>query len=329
MKKLFVFIFSAMMVVFLVLPVSAPTQTTAADWKPSRSISLTVGYGPGGGFDIWGRAIARVLEKPVGVPVVVNNIPGLGGVTAVETLWRTEPDGHTIHIFELASMLIAQYLTKARYDLHKFTPIGVAQVGSRALWAAKASPFNSIQDVVKAGKTRTLRGGTTGLSSGLWQCMAVFANEAGIDVKPVSGYKSGAECLAALEAGDFDILVMPPVTTLPFLKRGSVNGLALGGSSHDPRLPGVPTFTEAGFPKTGSFARVVRSLMAPPGTPSAAAGFLEKSLMDALSSPEFLKWLESRGELAGALNAQQMSELLEETDKIVKDFLPILGQYMK
>ena len=329
MKRSFLFIFSVMMVIFFVFTVITPTLTSAADWRPSKPISLLVGYGPGGGFDIWGRAIARVLRKHVGVPVVVRNVPGLGGVTAMETLWRTKPDGHTVVIFELASMIIAQYLTKANYDMYKFIPIGVANIGTRALWAAKDSPFNSLQDVVKAGKTKTLRGGTTGLSSGLWLCMAVFASDAGIDVKPVAGYKSGAECLTALEANDFDILVMPPVTTLPFLERGSVKCLALGGSSHDPRLPGVPTFAEAGYPKTSSFAVTLRALTAPPGTPPSAAGFLEKSLMDALKSPEFLKWLKSRGEAGVTLNAQEMSKLTRDTDEIVKEFLPVLGKYFK
>lgn len=328
MKKMFVFLVCTTIAAFMLFSIMAPAQAGAADWKPSKPITLTVGYGPGGGFDIWARAIAGVLTKQVGVPVVVENIPGLGGVTALESLWRTKPDGYTIHLFELASMLIAQYLTKAKYDLRQCTPIGIAQVGTRALWAAKASPFNSIQDVVKAGKSRTLRGGTTGLSSGLWLAMAVFASEAGIDVKPVSGYKSGAELLTALEAGDFDIVVMPPVTAMPFVERGSVRCLALGGSSHDPRLPGVPTYKEVGYPKTGAFSRVVRSLIAPPGTPPAAAAFLEKSLMDALRSPEFVKWLESQGEDVGALNAQQMRQELKDTDEIVKEFLPILKPYM-
>lgn len=329
MKRLYVTFVSVMMVVFIISTISAQSQTLMTAWKPSGPISMICGHGAGGGFDNWARAISMVLQKHVDVPVVVKNIPGLGGATGVETLWRSKPDGQTIHLFEGGAMLSAQYLLGHSYNIHKLTFIGTVQNAPFAMFVAKASAFNSLQDFVKAGKSKTLRGGTTGLSSGLWQSMAVFANEAGLDIRPVPGYQSGADMLVGLEAGDFDAMFVPPQTALASLKRGSVKALAVSGPSRDQRIPDTPTFAEAGFPKIGTFGTVIRAVAAPPDTPSQIANFFEKAFLNTMSDPKFLDWVKSQNDFIEPLNSKQTIELFQETDKVIKESLPILKQYVK
>lgn len=329
MKRLSIIFVFVMMVVFIISTIPAQSQTPVTAWKPSGPISMICPHGPGGGFDNWARAISMVLPKHVDVPVVVKNIPGLGGATGMETLWRSKPDGQTIHLFEGAAMLSAQHILGFSYDIHKLAFIGTAQITPFAFFVSKASRFNSLQDFVKAGKSEPLRGGTTGLSSGLWQAMAIFANEAAITIKPVPGYKSGGDLLVALEAGDFDAMFVPPQTALASLKRGSVRTLAVAGPSHDPRVPGTPTFAEAGYPGTGNFASVIRALAAPPGTPPQIIGFLEKAFLDTMKDPKFSEWLKSQNDFVEPLNGKQTVDLFQTTDKVITQFLPILKQYLK
>ena len=326
-KSLIAFISLAL--AFLVLNTEVFPQPTATAWKPSRAMVLIVPFGPGGGYDTWGRRIAKTMEKHVGVPVVVKNIQGLGGVSAMETIQRTKPDGHTIILFELYAMLIAQRLLQPSYDIYKFTPVGVVQDIPSALWGATSSPFKSIKDVLTIGKTKTLRGGTTGLSSGLWLYQAVLAAEAKIDIRPVSGYGGGGACLLALEAGDIDLQFVNIIPALPWLKRGTVRALAVGGDSRDPRLPDTPTFAEVGLPKTGDFARGIRTVMGPPGIPSAAAAFLEKSLSATLSDKEFLTWLKKQGDVVTPMTAKQLTVLIGKADKTIEEFLPVLKPWFK
>jgi len=70
----------------------------ASTWKPSDKIRWICPHGPGGGFDRWSRAQAKSMQKYVGVPVVVDNVTGTGGVNAMQTLWRSKPDGQTVHL---------------------------------------------------------------------------------------------------------------------------------------------------------------------------------------------------------------------------------------
>lgn len=330
MKKVSLWVASVLMAAMVVYTSPILAQSKSSEWKPSGAISMICPHGPGGGFDNWARAITMVMQRHVGVPMVVKNIPGVGGATAMETLWRSKPDGQTIHLFEGAAMLSTQYLLGFKYDIQKLAFIGTAQVTPFALFAVtKGSRFNSLQDAVKAGKTKPLRGGTTGLSSGLWQAMAVFANEAGMDIRPIPGYQSGGDMLVGLEAGDFDLMFVPPQTALASLARGSVKALAVGGTSHDPRLPGAPTLAEAGFPKTSAFATVIRALAAPPGIPSPAVEFLERRFLDTMRDPKFLEWLKSQVDFVEPLNSRQTVELFQNTDKVITEFLPVLKQYVK
>ena len=198
-----------------------------------------------------------------------------------------------------------------------------------AIFVNKTSPFNSLQDFISAGRTRTLRGGTTGLASGLWQSMAVFANEAHIDVRPVPGYQSGGAMLVALGAGDFDAMFIPPQAALALIKRGSVKALAVAGTARDSRLPDTPTFAEAGFPQTGDFASVMRTMAAPPDTAPHIAAFHEKAFLATMKDPQFLEWLKKMSDFVDPLNGKQTIELFKRQDKTIKEVLPILKQYMK
>src|SRR5262245_20127148 len=63
---------------------------------PTRPIKIVVGFGPGGLGDITTRAIAQKMSESLGKPVVVEKMPGAGGITAAASVARAEPDGHTI-----------------------------------------------------------------------------------------------------------------------------------------------------------------------------------------------------------------------------------------
>jgi tripartite-type tricarboxylate transporter receptor subunit TctC len=329
MKKLSILSVFLVMVVFVVSKTPVLSQPMAPAWKPSGPITMIVGQGPGGGFDSWARAISAVLPKYVGVPVVVKNVPGLGGATGMETLWRSKPDGYTIMLFEGWPMLSAQYLLGFSYDVQKLTFIGTVHNVPFAIFVAKASAFNSLQDFVSAGKTKSMRGGTTGLASGLWQSMAIFAKEAGIDVKPVAGYQSGADLFVGLEAGDFDGMFMALQGAIPSLKRGSIRTLAVAGTSPDPRVPDVRTFAEMGFPKTSTSATSMKVVTAPPGTPPHISNFHERAFLAIMNDSKFLEWVKSQNDLVDPLNGKQTIELFKRLDKVVAEFLPVLKQYVK
>ena len=74
----------------------------AADDYPNRPVKLVMGFGPGGLGDIAGRAIAQKMSPSLGKPMVIENMPGAGGMTAAASVARAAPDGHTLLVGERA-----------------------------------------------------------------------------------------------------------------------------------------------------------------------------------------------------------------------------------
>ena len=97
-----------------------------ADFYRSKSIQLVLGYGPGGGYDVYARVIARYLGKyiPGNPAVVVINMPGAGSLRATNFLYTTAPkDGLTIGAFarDMPLMGILGGNANVQFDPRKFT----------------------------------------------------------------------------------------------------------------------------------------------------------------------------------------------------------------
>src|SRR3954465_2475321 len=127
---------------------------SAADTNMFRGKTITyiVATGPGGGYDTYGRLIARYLQKYLpGSRVVVRNVPGAGHIVGANTIYAAKADGLTIGMFNTG--LIYDQLIKRQgvlFDLSKFSWIGKASDDTRALMISKNSNFKNIDDIIKA-----------------------------------------------------------------------------------------------------------------------------------------------------------------------------------
>src|SRR5262249_1693771 len=104
-----------------------PQVAKAAPAFPNKNIQFVIPYAPGGGFDVYVRVIAPVMEKylPNKVNIVPINVPSGGGSRGVAQLYRAKPDGYTIGILNIPGMFILQQQQGAgAYDLAKFSWIG-------------------------------------------------------------------------------------------------------------------------------------------------------------------------------------------------------------
>src|SRR5262249_1553731 len=106
------------MVRLLASIVAALASTTAAAQSfPNRSVTMVVGFAPGGGTDIASRIIAKKLGDNIGQSVVVENRAGAGGNIATELVARSQPDGYTLLLASVGSLSVAPHLiAKLPYD---------------------------------------------------------------------------------------------------------------------------------------------------------------------------------------------------------------------
>jgi tripartite-type tricarboxylate transporter receptor subunit TctC len=132
--------------------VSAPAFAADADYFKGKTLTYIVATGPGGGYDTYGRLIARYLQKYLtGSRVLVRNLPGAGHIVGANTIYAAKPDGLTIGMFNTG--LIYDQLIKRQgvmFDLAKFSWIGKAADDTRALMVSNTSGLKSIDDLLKA-----------------------------------------------------------------------------------------------------------------------------------------------------------------------------------
>lgn len=192
--------------IWSVRPVSAQP---AADFFKGRQLTLVVGYGPGGGYDVFGRLVARHIIRHIpGEPtIIVQNMPGAGSLRAVNFLFNTAPkDGSTFGIFAGAMPLLGILggNSNAKFDPLKFTWLGSpssAVNDAYLMFARKDAPVARIEDAIGDGGRELVLGNTGEGSLGAeW---AILLREAlGVRLRLISGYPDSAAIFLAVERGE-------------------------------------------------------------------------------------------------------------------------------
>src|SRR5476649_758616 len=130
----------------------AQAQDTEKAFYAGKTVRMIVGSGVGGGYDVFSRLIAPYLAKTLGATVIVENVPGAGGLVALNKLYVAPPDGLQISLVQGTMAAVAQLTgdQAARFDLAKFTYL--ATVGAPpGLWlVGPDSPIREVQQAIDA-----------------------------------------------------------------------------------------------------------------------------------------------------------------------------------
>ena len=135
-----------------------------------KTVRMIVGSGVGGGYDVFSRLIAPYLAKTLGATVIVDNVPGAGGLVALNKLYIAPPDGLQISLVQGTMAAVAQLTgdQAARFDLTKFTYLSTVGAPPGLWLVGPDSPIREVQQAVDAKmKWRwASAGGTSGLGIG-------------------------------------------------------------------------------------------------------------------------------------------------------------------
>ena len=317
-RILFVSILTLLMTItIVVLPVSS------AEF-PSKPISLIVCTGPGGGFDTYARGVAQVMEKYVGKPIVIKNIPGAGGRTGTNAVYRARPDGHTIGILNVPGLIASQYLMETKFDMSKFEWIGGCNIETYVMAANAKIPYNTIADLQKS-KT-PFNHGFYGKGSTAFNVAIIGLNAMKISFTAVTGYAGSAEAIVGCIRGDVDLLTYATTTILPYVKSGDLKPIAIYSVERDEFYPDTQTVAEAGF-KNLAVLGVPRLFAGPPGLPKDRVKFLEEALLKALKDPELIAWSKQAKRPLTAIDSQTAVELVKDSGEIYQQYVPLLKKY--
>lgn len=253
-----------------------------------RPLRVILPVSAGSGVDTIVRAIAPSLGKALGgQAVVIENLPGAGGLTGTAALVKAAPDGQTIGFVSNNHVVNPSVYKKMPFDaLADITPITV--VGATpfvlAVNPAKvpAKTAKELQAFLKA-RPGAYNYASSGNGTVIHLAGAMFVDAAGVDVKHIP-YKGVGPMIADVIGGQVEMGVFALPAVQGHLKSGALRAIGVMGKARVPSLPDVPTLAEQGFPEidmAGWFAAI-----GPPKLPASEVRRLHDAIVAAFATPE-------------------------------------------
>jgi tripartite-type tricarboxylate transporter receptor subunit TctC len=295
---------------------------------PDQNIRWIVGFKPGGGFDIYSRAIAQAMDKymPNGLHVVVENRDGSASQQAASMIYNAEPDGYTIGIWPMPGLYIPQMFFDKTYDVRKVTWLGTILREPMVLAVSAKSPFKTLQDLQKADVVRVA---VTGFS-GPEIAAPITMQELKIKAAYITGHKVSKESILAAMRGDADALVLTYGTLRKhMLAKDFIPILLMGDETRNEEFPDLPTATEAGYPQLDELVAAWRVIGGPPGLPADRAKILGDILWKAMHDEEFQAWSKSSKRPVSPLDGPQTAKALDKVLAQYEAMKPMFSQYIK
>ena len=267
----------------------AATLLANAQSYPAKTVLIVLPFGPGGVADITTRTIAPKLSEGLGQQVIVENMPGAGGIRAAETVAKAEPDGHTLLLLTNGNAVSQALFKSLPYDpVNDFAMISTVGFFSMVIVTGANSKYKTLQDVIAAAKANPGKLNIGTITPGGTQHLAgeLFRSTAAIDGLVVP-HKTTGEVVIGVRNGNLDVGVDFIAPLISGIRAGDLRALAVTAGKRQPQLPDVPTANEAGV--KGYDVASWNALAAPAKTPRAVVDRVNQELAKALRDGEVQK----------------------------------------
>ncbi|MEO6610393.1 MAG: tripartite tricarboxylate transporter substrate-binding protein [Aestuariivirga sp.] len=279
-----------------------------------RTITYIVSTQPGGGYDAYGRLIAKYLEKHLdGATVVVKNVPGAGQLSGAQLIYASPPDGLTIGIFNMG-MVYGQMtgMFGDKLDLGKLGWIGKADSEARVVMVRMDSPLKSVEDVHAAKEP--LKNAISGKGSGAQFESGLLAKLLGWNLKPIFGF-GGTEAEIAVLRGDVDLMIGSRGSLQHYVDAGDARFLLEFGTRRNGDIPSLDEkdFDEQNkplFALIDSVSRFARATAGPPGMAPELLKVLRDAYAAALADPELLKEAKQANLLIASATGEEVQQAI-------------------
>lgn len=230
------------------LTVIATAGESAAAW-PERPLKLVVGYTPGSAADVAGRIVAEGLGNVLGQRMIVENRPGAASNTAAESVARSEPDGYTLFLGNIANAINTTLKKGASVDINKdLKPVALVCSLPNILVVSKELPVRDVRELIALAKAKpnTLLFGSSGHGTSPHLSGELFKSMAGIDMAHVP-YAGSTQPVQDMIGGRIHVMFAPSSTVLGQIEASTVRALAWTTLKRGSQLPELPTVSESGL----------------------------------------------------------------------------------
>jgi tripartite-type tricarboxylate transporter receptor subunit TctC len=308
----------------------APVMADDGFYKGKR-LKMIVRSGAGGGYDYYGRLVARHMTKylPGKPSMIVINMPGAGGIVAANYMMNRAKKGGSEFAILSREIAISQRTreTGVKYDVRKLIAIGSAAASTSVMVIAKDHPVKTLEQL-KAYKG-VVKFAATGPGSGSYQRAILLKND-GYPVVPITGYTSTPERFLSVVRGDTQGTSNSYESTKTAIKEMGLVPIAFLGVKRD-ELKGIPDLREVLSPSGRQFASLMaaplaagRPFFTTPGVPKARVEIIRAAFKAALKDPDLLKEATKAKRSVDWTDPKQMDEInagiLAATDEVVAMF---------
>lgn len=272
----------------------ACAMPATAQQYPDRPLTILSGYPAGGLVDIVARFLAESMKSKYPKGVLVVNRSGAGGAIAAQEVATGKPDGYTIVLTPLSTLVIQPQLTELRFKTpDDYEPIINIVSYYPLLVVRPDAPWKSAVDFVAQAKANPgkMRVGTPGEGTSSHLNLEEFMRVAGVKLTHIP-YRGWAESSPAMLGGHIEAIVAQPGEAKPFVDAKKMRALAVFQETRHPAFPDAPTAKELGWNVANG---VWFLLMAPKGTPATVVKYIHDAAKAAIEDPAFAGQMTSRG----------------------------------
>ena len=280
--------------IVLVGLIALACATPAAAQYPERPVTILSGYPAGGMVDIVARLLAEGMRARFPKGILVANRTGAGGAVAAAEVATGKPDGYTIALTPLSTLVIQPQILDLRFKTpDDYEPI-INVVSYYPLLVVKPdAPWKNAREFVAEAKANTgkFRVGSPGEGTSSHLNLEEFMHVTGIKLTHVP-YRGWGESSPALLGGHIEALVAQPGEAKPMVDGKRMRALVVFQNSRHPAFPDAPTAKELGWDVANG---VWFLLVAPKGTPAPVLRYVHDAARAAIEQPAFKTAMDMRG----------------------------------
>jgi len=311
------------------------------DFYRGKTIRILIGYGPGGGYDIYARLAAEFLSRhlPGRPTIVVQNMPGAGSFAAAKYIAEAAPKDGTV-LGSLAQTLALDSMTNTmtKLDVSKMPYIGRLVTNTDGGAALARTGIRSFDDV----RAKPYNVGASGGGSTTVLFPAALNTYAGAKFKLIRGYSGTNTILLAMERNEVDIVGaygLPGILVShpDWVREGQATILYQASLKRHRLLPNVPAIPELGLSDEGravlravaSTGDIGRSLLTTPGIPAERLAALRMAFQAMLKDPEFIEAVEKRNLMIDSATGEELDQIVRDTLQLPQAVAEKIGQMMQ
>lgn len=255
---------------------------------PQKPVKIVVPYAPGGGYDIFARALAQKLSASWGQQVFIENRAGASEIVAAQSMKREAPDGHTLFLSSETALATNPVLFKnLPYDPAKDLEPVVRMIDGQFVFVVRSKlEVTTFDQFLRAARSKTLSYGSAGPGSSPHLAFAWLATSTKTPMTHVP-YKGVAPAVQDMLTDTVDSTVGPVGALEGHIKTGQIRAIAVTGGQRVRSLPNVPTLEELGLKEVDYTFYL--ALLAPAQTPIALRRKIATDVSTVLRDPEFLE----------------------------------------